>query len=457
MHYHFEGVLTAQDVKRCISHSFDAPANSGQLDIHLSFAPARINGLKNMLCLSLFDPAGFRGAGHRGGDTHGVCITPDQATPGYWPGAIPVGRWTIEIDTHMILPDEPCRYELKVALSPEGTQPAGASWPASMATATPPVKDGPGWYRGDLHTHTIHSDGRQDVAGLLKTAQAYGLDFLALTDHNTVTGLAELNRLSPPGLLTLAGMELTTYWGHAVCLGTRQWIDWRVGTGGRTMAETARSVSANNQVFIIAHPCAIGDPLCTGCKWVYEDVKPGPARLVEVWNGIWHGEEENNEEALAMWYEWLNQGYRLVATAGSDTHDPDKYARGPGFNVIYADALSEGALLQALRSGHLYLSAGPHLTFTGHTADGQQAMMGDSLTGQTATLICNWDACPGDARLRVIADGQPIKEWEAGGSGSQTWSLSSQQAHWCVVEVRNAKEDMLALTNPIFLADDSVS
>ena len=56
-------------------------------------------------------------------------------------------------------------------------------------------------------------------------------------------------------------------------------------------------------------------------------------------------------------YDWLNQGQRLVATAGSDTHGSQDYTAGPGFSVIFAEELTERALFNALRLGHLYLSA----------------------------------------------------------------------------------------------------
>ncbi|MEZ4637321.1 MAG: hypothetical protein R2856_20590 [Caldilineaceae bacterium] len=40
---------------------------------------------------------------------------------------------------------------------------------------------------------------------------------------------------------------------------------------------------------------------------------PGTARFVEIWNGPWFGgnsEKNSNEQGLALWYGWLNQGLR---------------------------------------------------------------------------------------------------------------------------------------------------
>jgi 3',5'-nucleoside bisphosphate phosphatase len=62
----------------------------------------------------------------------------------------------------------------------------------------------------DLHMHTNHSDGTLDPTALARLAKAQGVDAVALTDHDTVTGIGELtaetNRL---GLEAMVGVELS--------------------------------------------------------------------------------------------------------------------------------------------------------------------------------------------------------------------------------------------------------
>jgi len=322
---------------------------------------------------------------------------------------------------------------------------------APPPTSLPVTARGAGWYRGDLHTHTVHSDGDWEVADLLKAARAQGLDFVALTDHNTVSGLDEMAQASPTDLLTLPGMELTTFWGHALSLGTRDWIDWRVRPDGYSVGEAARAVAAAGGLFVIAHPGSVGDPSCTGCDWRYLDMMPGPVRVVEVWNGPWDNDDSGNERSLAIWYDWLNQGHRLVATAWSDAHSPRHYTAGPGFNVVHADSLAQDAILQAVARGHLYLSAGPRLEIIGCTPAGQQVMMGDGLSGARAEISARWEGCPRGARLRLIVDGKPLTEWRSSACSEQVWTLTPGQARWCLVEMRDSRGRMLALTNQIFL------
>src|SRR5439155_10721908 len=70
----------------------------------------------------------------------------------------------------------------------EGSQ---AARPVPSIAATP-RPGGPGRYRGDLHSHTVHSDGTITVADRVHGAVEKGMDFLAITDHNTISHYREL-------------------------------------------------------------------------------------------------------------------------------------------------------------------------------------------------------------------------------------------------------------------------
>ena len=62
----------------------------------------------------------------------------------------------------------------------------------------------------DLHAHTIHSDGRLAPAELVSLARERGVRTLALTDHDTVSGLAETARAAArEGLSFVPGIEIT--------------------------------------------------------------------------------------------------------------------------------------------------------------------------------------------------------------------------------------------------------
>ncbi|MGI6655526.1 MAG: PHP domain-containing protein [Desulfobulbus sp.] len=72
----------------------------------------------------------------------------------------------------------------------------------------------------DLHTHSLYSDGSNTPAELVDLAVRNGLRVLALTDHDTMDGVAELVEAGrQAGLVTLPGVEIsTTLRGHTLHL-----------------------------------------------------------------------------------------------------------------------------------------------------------------------------------------------------------------------------------------------
>jgi 3',5'-nucleoside bisphosphate phosphatase len=63
--------------------------------------------------------------------------------------------------------------------------------------------------RIDLHAHSTASDGTDPPAEVMHRARDAGLDVVALTDHDTLAGLAEARGALPPGLALVTGMELS--------------------------------------------------------------------------------------------------------------------------------------------------------------------------------------------------------------------------------------------------------
>jgi predicted metal-dependent phosphoesterase TrpH len=62
----------------------------------------------------------------------------------------------------------------------------------------------------DLHSHTVHSDGQRTPGELLAEAAEAGVAVLSVTDHDTVSGLAECARAAlQAGVRLVAGIELS--------------------------------------------------------------------------------------------------------------------------------------------------------------------------------------------------------------------------------------------------------
>ena len=447
MNITIEETITAADQHRHISHQIEIPEGTTQIRIDFVAGPEYSSGqeFRNSMSMSLFDRNGPRGI-HYWITEGSLTLSAAYTTPGLNSGPIPAGTWTIFVHTYRIRPPDPVTYRFDVSLTSE------------TITDEPPmfaekqkIQRGPGWYRGDLHAHTVHSDGSWDVPDLVAFARERGLDFVTLTDHNTISGLPHHDILTDDTILTMGGFELTTYYGHALALGKRHMFGWQLDTeDGVTMPQVAQSVLDGGGVFVIAHPMAPGDPVCSGCHWEYEDMRPGNARAVEIWNGWWG---DYNEEGLQVYYSWLNAGHRLVATSGTDIHGPPPSANGrhAGFNVVFSEELCEAAILDAISKGHSYLSAGPELLFTAETVSGQSAMVGDAIRDSAMMLKAVWqDASEGDM-VRLIVDGEVREQISVGRSGEHTWSFASGVLKWANVELRDANSDMRAVTNPIFV------
>lgn len=443
------GHLTSADMRQTTPLYIDVP--EGVTNIHFLFKhspkAAVDQRLPYQISLMIFDTKGPRFEISRPDDV-GVFINAAQASPGGTPGPIPAGRWMIFILVHRLLSDTPVTYELDITMSFEPLTATPQQWiPGKVAPR------GAGWYRGDLHAHTIHSDGSWDIPDIVQFWKERGADFMTLSDHNTISGLAQARSLADDDLLVMGGMELSTYLGHAVAVGVHEWFDWRKLDGTQiTMPELAQRVIDAGSLYTIAHPMNLGDPTCCGCRWEHYNMMPGNALAVEVWNGDWR---PHNQEALQWFYHWLNEGYRLTAVSGTDMHwRPTEELRG-AVNVVYAQELSEAAIIDAIKAGRSYISAGPDLLITATTADGHHAMIGDTiprehLASGEITVKAAWSKGHEGDGIRFVVDGSVYREKIVGEAGELVWTLAPNQASWCSLELRDADEDLWAVTNPIY-------
>lgn len=101
----------------------------------------------------------------------------------------------------------------------------------------------------DLHTHSTFSDGSFTPAELVEQASLAGLKAFALTDHDTVSGLAELDRAaeSHPELEAIGGVELSTRYNtrelHIVGL----WVDKSNSELNEFLEEMRRNRAERNE------------------------------------------------------------------------------------------------------------------------------------------------------------------------------------------------------------------
>lgn len=63
--------------------------------------------------------------------------------------------------------------------------------------------------RADLHLHSNFSDGSDTVFELVEKVKNTGIEIFALTDHDTIAGHFEIEKIIPGGMKYIRGVELT--------------------------------------------------------------------------------------------------------------------------------------------------------------------------------------------------------------------------------------------------------
>ena len=400
----------------------------------------------NVIDIGIFGPDGFRG--WSGGARDHFRLSRTWATPGYLAGPITPGRWRIALGPYQVV--SRIDYRVTVTLL---HGPAGAAFePAPAPTSVPGT--GTGWYRGDLHVHTTHSDGSQDQRQVLRYAAAAGLDFIGTAEHNTSSATATWGRHVPEGFLVVPGEEVTTRAGHWLATGVPNgtWIDWRYRPEDGRLAGFTEKVRELGGLAIAAHPEIPVDSM----RW---DFDPDFAEMdaIEVWNGPW---DSFDAAAVARWHALLSRGIVKTAVGNSDTHRESQTVGLPQ-TVVHADELSVEALVRAYRAGRCWIaeSSAIDLVSFSATLDDVSGGIGDRVPadpGSTVAVHLEATGVPG-CWARLIGPGATVLGTVAADESGRVVLDRDVPGGTAFVraEVRRgvsyAAGRTVALTNPIFL------
>ena len=238
--------------------------------------------------------------------------------------------------------------------------------PAAQTSPGPEVK----WYKGNLHTHTINSDGDSSPDAVARWYKEHRYNFLVLTDHNYLTQPEGLNSIfaAEDRFLLIAGEEVTSGFEskpiHVNGFNLSRTVDPLVGGSVvDTIQKNVDAIRGAGGMPSLNHP---------NFRWA---VTPGELRqvnnlkLFEVYNG--HpttndgggGGVPGLEE---MWDSVLTAGRETYGIAVDDAHKfkvfgPGQSNPGRGWVQVKARELSTAALLEALDAGEFYSSTGVEL------------------------------------------------------------------------------------------------
>ena len=214
----------------------------------------------------------------------------------------------------------------------------------------------------ELHCHTVHSDGDFQVKELQQRARNNHLSLIALTDHNTFSGYDELDDTIVPAI---RGIEWTTYFGHMLVLGAKDFVDWRNAVPDN-IDEKIKEVKACGGIVGIAHPYQIGSPICTGGRWEFNVRDWSNVDYIEVWHEDLNKISSENVKSVALWTTLLDRGYKLAATYGRDWH---RDTASGHFGCTYVDIegeVNEASAIRGIRMGRTVVSTGAKFFFRVH-------------------------------------------------------------------------------------------
>ena len=411
------GAVSEAAAGRIIEQAFAVPADAWQIDIDL-----RYTGTDEVptFDVGVRGPAGIRGWSTERRDH--VHIDRLSASYGYLPGPLEPGEWHVMLGVPYVPPGADGHYEFTVRVSDQPDAPR------------PVLRSSPGWFAGDLHAHSGHSDGyRADyggrrvpvsMGGLAAAALANQLDFLAVTDHNTVSHWLDVDRAQSenPDLLLLHAREITTYRGHFNAIGEHRFTDFRL-TLLRPMRALLADAASDGSFVSINHPWVVDDQWCAGCGWAERDADTvSHAAGVEVLNGSSPPRGSLSPGDWPGWRFWadqLNRGLHVVAVGGSDAHDPESGspAVGQPTTVVWASELSEDAITAGLKSGRVFVRRVSSGLVDLSATDGRAvATMGQSIGAGHLTL---------SARVKGAAGQECV--WFRRGQLLQSTRLSSDE------------------------------
>jgi hypothetical protein len=247
-------------------------------------------------------------------------------------------------------------------------------------TQTPGPAEAPKgrWYKGNLHTHTLNSDGDSTPHEVATWYREHEYQFLVLSDHNYLTDVAGLNAIHAANekFLLIPGEEVTDSFDkkpiHINAYNPERQMNPQHGVGvAATIQKDVDAIRAARALPSVNHP---------NFHWAISAqdlLKIKGLGLFEIYNGhplvnnVGGGGFQSLDE---FWDVLLTAGQRLHGIAVDDAHHfktigKDFSNPGRGWIQVRAEALTAAAIIEAIEKGDFYASSGVNLSDVHATRD----------------------------------------------------------------------------------------
>ncbi len=306
-------------------------------------------------------------------------------------------------------------------------------------------------YVGSIHVHSTYSDGSGTVEEIASAAQRACLDFVIITDHETLQGQFDDKDGWHKNTLVLIDMELNREDHHYLAFNLKE----EISTQGLTPQEVVTRVNKMGGIGFIAHPFEKGSSMILKGKhypwtswnvrgfngmeiWNYtSQCRDGATNIFKLyWTAFSKGNSNVNcpdSQAIKKWDELLSNFRRVLAMGGTDAHaisvkrGPFRFVLFPYqflFNTINTHLLSpleftgkkeidQKIIYSALHAGHFFTANNkvyPAQGFT-FTAENQkeQVIQGDIIKNNKNTVLEVRSPTP-RSLIRIIKDGEVVSE-----------------------------------------------
>ncbi len=294
------------------------------------------------------------------------------------------------------------------------------------------------YYKGNLHTHTLNSDGDSTPEEVVRWYREHGYDFLVLTDHNFLTGVDGLNALqgAPGKFLVVRGEEVTGAVDkkpiHVNGLEVSRLVSPPQATTVVGMIQgMVDGIRAADGVPSINHPnfgwAITAEELASVQRTRLFEVYNGHPQVNNVGGGGMPGLEE-------VWDRLLTGGKLIYGIAVDDAHyfkrpwDAAVPTPGHGWVYVQAPALEPRALVQALEAGRFYSSTGVELQAVEASATGLRVVVKATtfskyrvqFIGQGGRVLR--EVAAADARYAYTGDERYVRAKVLESNGAVAWT-----------------------------------
>jgi hypothetical protein len=306
-------------------------------------------------------------------------------------------------------------------------------------------------YVGNLHVHSIDSDGAATLDEIVAAAGNAGLDFVCLNDHAHMCGDLRLEREGFYGkVLFLAGAEIGIRGNHYLAFDLKQ----PVAENDSCPQQVIGEVNDQGGFGFLAHPFELGMPFIEkSVAYRWDDLTVKGFTGICIWNftsrwkerirTVFHGLfclwfktqslQGPSPETLQFW-DGLCKERKCVAIGGSDAHGSsvqfgpwrltpltyDFLLKTVNIHILLPRSLSKDLgsakeqVYGAMKAGRLFLAHDGLASSRGFrmdylSRDGVQHYQGEeAVFGGGGTLVVE---LPEYGEIRLIRDGKKIRSW----------------------------------------------